>query len=98
VNPESVPSLGRALRVLGEHGERISADYTEDDLDELAADLARARTLLSEATGPRPLTSCLEHPFGAVDPEQPVPDGQPGVCLICVMRRRREDASRRMGR
>lgn len=98
MNPESIPALGRALRVLGEHGERISAEYTEDQIDELAADLARARGLLSQATGPLPVTSCVEHPFGAVDPEQPVPLGQPGVCLICVMRERRRRAQQYLNR
>lgn len=98
MNPESVPALGRALRVLGEHGERIHPGYSEEEIDELAADMARARTLLHQATGPTPVTSCPEHPFGAVDPEQPVPPGQPGVCLICVMRSRQRQAERYFNR
>lgn len=95
MNPDVVPDLGRALRVLGDHGEQLHPDWTEEQIDELAADMARARALLHQATGPTPVTSCREHPFGAVDPEQPVPAGEPGVCLICVMRRRRLDAINR---
>lgn len=83
--------VGRALRVLGEWGERMDAGLLADGdaVAELRADLDRVTELLDGACAPAPVTSCAEHPYGAVDPEQPVPRGMPGVCLICEMRRRR---------
>lgn len=80
--------LGRVLRVLGEHGESLSRDTPREKLDEVSADLARAQKLIEKVTGPKPLTSCKEHPFGAVDVEAP------DRCLICHTRRRRAQIAR----
>ncbi|MYX33441.1 MULTISPECIES: hypothetical protein [unclassified Streptomyces] len=66
MNRTVIRDLGRALRVLGEHGDRITpTEATTELLDEIAEDLFRARRLLAEADRPRPTTNCREHPNGA---------------------------------
>lgn len=89
MDSSKMPALGRALRVLGEHGDAITLDTPPEVLAEIRGDLQRAADLLAMAEGPRPLTDCREHPNGAVDPEQPTPPGTPGKCLLCALRRRR---------
>lgn len=75
--------VGRALRLLGEHTDRLEAGVTENlDLD-LRVDLERALAQLDEAvTAPPATTRCKEHPRGPVDMEAR------DLCLMCEMRRR----------
>ncbi|MDX3239765.1 hypothetical protein PV392_29585 [Streptomyces sp. ME03-5709C] len=87
MNRTVIRDLGGALRVLGEHGDRISpTTSTREELDEIAEDLFRARRFLAEADRPRPTTNCPEHPHGPVEPET---DGE---CLLCGIRRARGNA------
>ncbi|MCM1977181.1 hypothetical protein [Streptomyces sp. G1] len=84
MNRTVLSDLGRALRVLGGHGDELSpTTATTEQLDEIAADLQRARHLLSEAERPTPTTNCQDHPYGPIEPET---DGE---CLLCGIRRRR---------
>lgn len=80
--------LGRVLRVLGEHGESLSRDTPREKFDEVLADLSRAQKLIEKVAGPKPLTNCKRHPFGAVDVEAP------DRCLICHTHRRRAQITR----
>lgn len=89
MNPNQIPELGRALRVIGEHGDELSRDTPEDKLNELRQDLAKAAKLLEEVAGPKPHTRCKTHPFGAVDKEAP------DLCLLCQTRRRRAEEQRK---
>ncbi|MEV1079454.1 hypothetical protein AB0I98_14540 [Streptomyces sp. NPDC050211] len=76
-------ALGRALRLLGEHGEALAADTPEARLHEVKADLRRALDLLDESvTSAAPTTRCAEHPTGPVD------ESAPDLCLLCETRRR----------
>ncbi|NEB74171.1 hypothetical protein G3I40_02785 [Streptomyces sp. SID14478] len=84
MNHAQLTALGRALRVLGEHGQEITADTPQDKLHEWRGDLKRALDLLEDtATGAPPTTRCAEHPNGAVDASAP------DLCLICETRRRK---------
>ena len=89
MNPNQVPELGRALRVIGQHGDALTRDTPQDKLDEIRADLARATLLLAAVSGPKPHTDCVEHPFGAVD------EDAPDRCLSCHTRRRRAEEQRK---
>ncbi|WP_374118647.1 hypothetical protein [Streptomyces sp. 8L] len=89
MNPNQLPDLGRALRLLGEHGEAVTRDMPEAKLEEIRKDLARAVDLLATVAGPKPHTDCKLHPFGAVD------EDAPDRCLFCQTRRRRAEAERR---
>ncbi|MFF1298175.1 MULTISPECIES: hypothetical protein [unclassified Streptomyces] len=80
-----IPELGRALRVLGEHGQELSRDTPPDKLAEMRQDLAKAVKLLEQVAGPKPFTRCAEHPFGAIDKEAP------DLCLLCQTRRRKAE-------
>ncbi|NEE09121.1 hypothetical protein G3M58_22025 [Streptomyces sp. SID7499] len=83
MNHAQLTALGRALRVLGEHGEALSADTPDAKLHEVKADLKRALDLLDESvTGAAPSTRCPEHPNGPVD------EAAPDLCLLCETRRR----------
>ncbi|MFF8032602.1 MULTISPECIES: hypothetical protein [unclassified Streptomyces] len=83
MNHAQLTALGRALRVLGEHGESLSADTPDGRLHELKADLRRALDLLEEGVGTAaPSTRCAEHPTGPVD------ESAPDLCLLCETRRR----------
>lgn len=76
--------LGRALRVLGEHGHRLTAFETApEQLDDISTDLDRARQLLADVLAEQAPTACRIHP-GAP------PDRATGAaCLFCAMNRRR---------
>ncbi|MCZ4511809.1 hypothetical protein O3Q52_27240 [Streptomyces sp. ActVer] len=83
MNHAQLTALGRALRVLGEHGDALSSDTQDAKLHEVKADLKRALDLLEETvTTTAPTTRCAEHPTGPVD--QDAPD----LCLLCETRRR----------
>ena len=83
MNHAQLTALGRALRVLGEHGDALSADMPDARLHEVKADIKRALELLDETvTTAAPTTRCAEHPNGPVDKEAP------DLCLLCETRRR----------
>ncbi|MEN3585488.1 hypothetical protein AAH978_15210 [Streptomyces sp. ZYX-F-203] len=83
MNHAQLTALGRALRLLGEHGEELTTEVPEARLHEVGADLRRALELLeaSVTTAP-PTTRCPEHPTGPVD------ESAPDLCLLCETRRR----------
>ncbi|MFI1536591.1 hypothetical protein [Streptomyces anandii] len=83
MNHAQLTALGRALRLLGEHGENLAADTPDAKLHEVKADLKRALDLLDETvTTAAPATRCREHPQGPVD------ESAPDLCLLCETRRR----------
>ncbi|MFE2626865.1 hypothetical protein ACFXDP_02815 [Streptomyces sp. NPDC059374] len=83
MNHAQMTALGRALRVLGEHGDALSADTPDARLHEMKADLRRALELLDESVaGAAPATRCPEHPNGPVD------ENAHDLCLLCETRRR----------
>ncbi|MEU1195510.1 hypothetical protein ABZ446_04735 [Streptomyces sp. NPDC005813] len=83
MNHAQLTALGRALRLLGEHGDALTADTPDAKLHEVKADLKRALDLLDETvTTAAPATRCSEHPNGPVD------EGAPDLCLLCETRRR----------
>ena len=83
MNHAQLTALGRALRLLGEHGEALSADTPDAKLHEVKADLKRALDLLEDSvTTAAPTTRCPEHPNGPVD------EAAPDLCLLCETRRR----------
>ncbi|MFG2948800.1 hypothetical protein [Streptomyces adustus] len=83
MNHAQLTALGRALRLLGEHGEALNADTPDARLHEVRADLRRALDLLEESvTTAAPGTRCAEHPNGPVD------TAAPDLCLLCETRRR----------
>ncbi|MEW1719330.1 hypothetical protein [Streptomyces sp. NPDC093109] len=76
-------TLGRAMRLVGEHGDRLTAETTEGQLHEIRADIKRALALLdASVTTVKPTTRCPEHPAGPVD------ESAPDLCLLCETRRR----------
>ncbi|MFE0510166.1 hypothetical protein [Streptomyces sp. NPDC058964] len=83
MNHAQLTALGRALRLLGEHGEALTADTPDSRLHEVKADLRRALELLDESvTSGAVTTRCPEHPNGPVD------ESAPDLCLLCETRRR----------
>ncbi|MFJ8547338.1 hypothetical protein ACIRFH_36295 [Streptomyces sp. NPDC093586] len=83
MNHAQLTALGRALRLLGEHGEALTADTPDAKLHEIRADLKRALDRLEEGvTTTAPSTRCPEHPNGPVD------EAAPDLCLLCETRRR----------
>ena len=83
MNHAQLTALGRALRVLGEHGDALNADTPDAKLHEVKADLKRALDLLEETvTTAAPTTRCAEHPQGPVD------EDASDLCLLCETRRR----------
>ncbi|MFE9647372.1 hypothetical protein ACFYO0_25290 [Streptomyces sp. NPDC006365] len=83
MNHAQLNALGRALRLLGEHGEALGSDTPDAKLHEVKADLKRALDLLEETvTTAAPTTRCAEHPTGPVD------EDAPDLCLLCETRRR----------
>ncbi|MEU5536763.1 hypothetical protein [Streptomyces sp. NPDC020362] len=83
MNHAQLTALGRALRLLGEQGEALTADTPDARLHEIKSDLRRALDLLDETVGTgAPTTRCPEHPHGPVD------EGAPDLCLLCETRRR----------
>ncbi|MFJ3304516.1 hypothetical protein ACIPSA_15610 [Streptomyces sp. NPDC086549] len=83
MNHAQLTALGRALRLIGEHGEALTADTPDARLHEVKADLRRALELLDESvTSGAATTRCPEHPNGPVD------ESAPDLCLLCETRRR----------
>ncbi|GHD35348.1 hypothetical protein [Streptomyces galbus] len=83
MNHAQLTALGRALRLLGEHGDALTTDTPDARLHEVKADLRRALDLLEESVGAAaPATRCAEHPNGPVD------ESAPDLCLLCETRRR----------
>ncbi|MEU9055412.1 MULTISPECIES: hypothetical protein [unclassified Streptomyces] len=83
MNHAQLTALGRALRLLGEHGEALTATTPDAKLHEVKADLRRALDLLDESvSSAAPTTRCPEHPGGPVD------KAAPDLCLLCETRRR----------
>ncbi|CAL9481437.1 hypothetical protein [Streptomyces sp. enrichment culture] len=83
MNHAQLTALGRALRLLGEHGEALTADTPDAKLHEVKGDLRRALDLLEESVATAaPATRCAEHPHGPVD------SAAPDLCLLCETRRR----------
>lgn len=83
MNHAQLTALGRALRLLGEHGDALNSDTPDAKLHEVKADLKRALDLLDETvTTAAPTTRCNEHPNGPVD------ESAPDRCLLCETRRR----------
>ncbi|MDX3204413.1 hypothetical protein PV374_43370, partial [Streptomyces scabiei] len=83
MNHAQLTALGRALRLLGEHGDALNADTPDARLHEVKDDIKRALELLDETvTSAKPTTRCAEHPNGPVDEEAP------DRCLLCETRRR----------
>ncbi|MET9764658.1 hypothetical protein ABZ016_37265 [Streptomyces sp. NPDC006372] len=83
MNHAQLTALGRALRLLGEHGEALTSDTPDAKLHEVKGDLKRALELLDESVaGAAPSTRCPEHPNGPVD------ENAPDLCLLCETRRR----------
>ncbi|GGT76333.1 hypothetical protein ACH4HG_19685 [Streptomyces coeruleorubidus] len=83
MNHAQLTALGRALRLLGEHGEALTSDTPDAKLHEVKADLKRALDLLEESvSNAAPSTRCPEHPNGPVD------EAAPDLCLLCETRRR----------
>lgn len=92
MNHAQLTALGRALRVLGEHGEALTADTTDAKLHEVKADLQRALAILEDtAIGSAPTTRCAEHPNGPVDKDAV------DLCLLCETRRRSARRSQQNG-
>lgn len=89
MNPNHIPELGRVMRVIGEHGDSLTRDTPSDKLSEMRDDIQKALRLLDEVAGPKPLTRCKTHPFGAVD------NDAPDLCLLCQTRRRRAEEQRK---
>ncbi|MEW2396920.1 hypothetical protein [Streptomyces sp. NPDC046862] len=83
MNHAQLTALGRALRLLGEHGEALTGTTPDAKLHEVKDDLRRALDLLDETvTTAKPTTRCAEHPNGPVDKDAP------DLCLLCETRRR----------
>ncbi|MDQ0684586.1 hypothetical protein QFZ66_004848 [Streptomyces sp. B4I13] len=83
MNHAQLTALGRALRVLGEHGDALTTDTPDARLHEVKADLRRALELLDDSVvGAAPTTRCAEHPHGPVD------KAAADLCLLCETRRR----------
>ncbi|MFF0716340.1 hypothetical protein ACWEVM_18370 [Streptomyces bauhiniae] len=83
MNHAQLTALGRALRLVGEHGDALSADTPDSRLHEVKADLRRALDLLDESVSAgAPTTRCAEHPQGPVD------ESASDLCLLCETRRR----------
>lgn len=83
MNRSEASDLGRALHVLGEHGDRLALLVsTPEQLDEILTDLDRARRLLLTARASFGPTGCRLHPTGPVDP------AAGGRCLLCAQNER----------
>ncbi|MGW3648464.1 hypothetical protein [Streptomyces sp. NPDC000878] len=83
MNHAQLTALGRALRVLGEHGDVLTRDSADAKLHEVKADLKRALAILEDTViGSAPTTRCAEHPNGPVD------ESAVDLCLLCETRRR----------
>ncbi|WP_225828771.1 hypothetical protein [Streptomyces naphthomycinicus] len=82
MNHAQLIALGRALRLTGEHGQRLE-NAAATDVSEIRNDLQRALTLVDDAIQTaKPTTRCLDHPSGPVDPDAA------DLCLLCETRRR----------
>lgn len=92
MNHAQLTALGRALRVLGEHGDALSGDTPDTKLHEIKADLKRALAILDDTvSGSAPTTRCAEHPNGPVD------ESANDLCLLCETRRRSARRSQQNG-
>jgi hypothetical protein len=83
MNHAQLTALGRALRLLGEHGEALTADTPDARLHEIKDDLRRALDLLEDSVTTGALSStgpcgCSGHRVA----------GAPDLCLLCETRRR----------
>lgn len=79
MNRSDASPLCRALRLVGEHGERLDVFAAgPEDLDEILRDLDKARRLLLAARATFAPTGCQRHPGGPVDPTAG------GRCLLCT--------------
>ncbi|MEV5176662.1 hypothetical protein AB0L10_37550 [Streptomyces flaveolus] len=83
MNHAQLVALGRALRLTGEHGQRLQDAAAATDVSEIRSDLQRALTLVDDAIQTaKPTTRCPEHPSSLVDPDAA------DLCLLCETRRR----------
>jgi hypothetical protein len=83
MNHAQLTALGRALRLLGEHGDSLTGDSPDAKLHEVKADIKRAQELLNDSvSAAAPTTRCPEHPNGPVD------ENAHDLCLLCETRRR----------
>lgn len=83
MNRSEASDLGRALRNLGEHGDRLALMIaTPEQLDEVLRDLDKARRLLLAARAAFGPTGCRLHPAGPVDP------AAGDRCLLCAQHER----------
>ncbi|MGW1026093.1 hypothetical protein ACWD4J_20785 [Streptomyces sp. NPDC002577] len=83
MNHAQLTALGRALRLLGEHGEYLTSETPDTKLHEIKGDIKKALELLEESvTTAAPSTRCPEHPNGPVD------ENAHDLCLLCETRRR----------
>jgi len=81
---DTTTGLGRVLRVLGEHGDRLAVfEAAPEQLDEIGQDLDRARRLLAGVRAELAPAGCRQHPGAPVDPTTG------GGCLFCATNRRR---------
>ncbi len=78
MNHAQLVALGRALRLSGEHGQRLEDAAAATDVSEIRSDLQRALTLVDDAIQTaKPPMRCPEHPSGPVDPTHP-------TCACCA--------------
>lgn len=84
MNRPEATDLGRALRSLGEHGDRLELfAATREQLDEILRDMDAVRRMLLAVRAHLGPSGCRQHPQMPVDPTT---DGE---CLLCVQNRRR---------
>lgn len=84
MNRSPLSDLGRALRLLGEHGDRLGIfEAAPEQLEEIGADLTRAHKLLTAARAAAGPSGCRIHRDAPTDP------AADGACLFCTTNRRR---------
>jgi hypothetical protein len=75
MNPDYLPAIGASLRILADYA--TWREVTDQTLDDIAAELDRARAAVAGARGRRTANRCLRHPGGPVDPQAL------NGCLLC---------------